>query len=315
MKTIAILGAKGRLGHAAALAFHQAGFRVIAVSRAANASLPKLIEQRAADALNQAELITATSGAELILNALNPPYARWKSEVLPMGRNVIAAAKAHQARHVFIGNVYNYGTSIPARVTPNTPFQADTSLGKLRVELEAIFENAAKQQGVQTLILRAGDFYGAAHGSWFDQGILREIKKHKFSYSADWNLPHAWAYVPDLANAFVTLAQRSDHLPTFEQYLFEGHTLTGEQLFQLTEQALGENLKRTATPWFFIKLAGLVNRNMRLLGQMKYLFDRPHQLQDQRLKTWNLQTTPPEEAIRQALYDLDLLNNYKTHLN
>lgn len=44
MKTIAILGAKGRLGQAATLAFHQAGYKVIAVSRHANLVLPSTIE-------------------------------------------------------------------------------------------------------------------------------------------------------------------------------------------------------------------------------------------------------------------------------
>ena len=42
MTSIAIVGANGRLGQAATLAFHQAGYRVIAVSRNGNLNLPAL---------------------------------------------------------------------------------------------------------------------------------------------------------------------------------------------------------------------------------------------------------------------------------
>lgn len=307
MTSIAIVGANGRLGQAATLAFHQAGYRVIAVSRSGNLNLPVGIEQRAANALNQAALIQATTGAELILNALNPPYARWQSEVLTLGRNVLAAAKAHQATHLFIGNVYNYGTQIPAQITPNTLFQADHLLAQVRVDLETLFKQAAIDQQVQTLIIRAGDFYGASQGTWVDLSLLRDLKKGRFTYPSEhWEIPHAWAYLPDLAQAFVALAQQAPKLPMFAQWLFAGHNFTGEQLLTLSENYLGKPLKRAPTPWGLFKVLGVVNKNFKLLTSMRYLWNKPHQLIDTRLATWNFMATPAELAYQQTLQILKL---------
>lgn len=308
MKTIAILGAKGRLGQTATLAFHQAGYKVIAVSRHTNLALPSAIEQRAANALDQAALIQATEGAELIFNALNPSYARWQTEVLTLGKNVIAAAKAHQATHLFIGNIYNYGTQIPAQVIPDTTFRPDHLLAQIRLDLENLFQQAATTQQVQTLILRAGDFYGASQGTWFDLALLRDAHKGKFTYpSQNWNLPHAWAYLPDLAQAFVALAEQAQGLPNFGQWLFAGHTFTGEQLLALSENYLGKTLTRAQAPWGLFKVLGLFNKNLKLLTSMRYLWDCPHQLVDARLATWDFQTTPAEQAYRQTLQTLKLI--------
>jgi uncharacterized protein YbjT (DUF2867 family) len=71
-KTIAILGANGRLGNEALHAFHNAGYRVIAVTR--NGKIRKApgdIEYRAADALDLRQLKKAVSGADFIFNGLN----------------------------------------------------------------------------------------------------------------------------------------------------------------------------------------------------------------------------------------------------
>lgn len=303
MPTIAILGAKGRLGHACALAFHQAGFKVLALSRTGKVpTLPNDIEQRAVNALDQAALIQATQGADFIFNGLNPPYAQWQTEVLTLGRNVIAAAKAHQAIQLFPGNIYNYGSTVPAIITPTTSFQADTSLGKIRVELEQLLQQTAEQQGVKTLILRAGDFYGAGKDTWFDVAIFKDIAKGKLTYpNQDWNIPHEWVYLPDLAQAFVALAQRANELPSFGQWLFAGHTLTGEQLHTLTEQLVSKPLKRVEVPWGLLKVLGVLNRNLRLMQEVRYLWQRPHQLVDERVTEWKLVKTPIEQALSQTL--------------
>lgn len=265
-------------------------------------------EQRAANALDQAALIQATEGAELIFNALNPPYARWQTEVLTLGENVIAAAKAHQATHLFIGNIYNYGTQIPTQVTPDTTFHPDHLLAQIRVDLENLFQQAAATQQVQTLMLRAGDFYGANQGTWFDLALLRDADKGKFTYpSQNWDLPHAWAYLPDLAQAFVALAEQTQGLPNFGQWLFAGHTFTGEQLLALSENYLGKTLTRAQAPWGLFKVLGLFNKNLKLLTSMRYLWDCPHQLVDARLATWDFQTTPAEQAYRQTLQTLKLI--------
>lgn len=307
MVKIAVLGAKGRLGLTAAHAFMERGHEVIAVTRDGNLP-PELngAQARAADAADRDALIEATRGVDIIFNGLNPPYTEWARLVVPMARNVVAAAKAHGATHLFPGNVYNYGREISASVDEKTPFSGTTRKGAIRIEMEALFAEAARQDGVQTIILRAGDFYGAGRGSWFDLLIAAKVGKGIFTWPGPMALPHAWAYLPDLAAVFAELADRRADLPAFEQFVFEGHTLSGEQMMAHAQIALGRKLKRAGVPWILLRAGGLFVPMWREVHEMSYLWFAPHQLNDAKLQAalGPLTVTPVSEAVGTALADL-----------
>jgi nucleoside-diphosphate-sugar epimerase len=308
MQTVAILGAKGRLAHAAARAFLDADYRVIAVTR--DGQLPKGLEGaevRAADAMDRDAVIAATQGADVIFNGLNPPYTDWAEKCMPMARNVMAAAKAHGATHIFPGNVYNYGREIPPHADEYTPFRPSTRKGAIRIEMEALFEDEARNNGVQTIILRAGDFYGSAGtGSWFDLMIVSKLAKGVFTWPGAMDMPHAWAYLPDLAKAFVALADRREALNIFDTFTFEGHTMTGAEMKAHAEAATGRKLKRAGMPWIVIRAGGLFVPMWREIAEMSYLWFAPHALRGAKLQrvAGLLPSTPPAEAIRQAIADL-----------
>ncbi|MEM9105001.1 MAG: NAD-dependent epimerase/dehydratase family protein [Pseudomonadota bacterium] len=306
MRTIAILGANGRLSNAAASAFQKSGYRVIAITRSGNANGLRGIEKRAADAMDRDALIRATSGADIIFNGLNPLYTRWQKQVLPMGENVMAAARHHGALHLFPGNVYNYGRSIPAFVTDSSPQKAETRKGRIRVQVEEIFEKAAATDAVRTIVLRAGDFYGTAGtGSWFDLVIAKNISKGVYTYPGPGNIPHSWAYLPDLAQAFVRLAEKAADLPVHGRYLFPGHTMTGDDLKRYCETAVGRSLKRAGVPWPLLRIGGLIIPMLREVSEVAYLWDRPHQLDGGALEAviGAIPQTDPQAAVAQALVD------------
>ena len=148
-----------------ARAFHAAGYRVIAITRSGvSGSLPVPVERRAADATDRQALIRATEGAQIIFNGLNPLYPQWARLVLPLGENAMAAARAHGALHLFPGNVYNYGEMIPPVLKDDSPQAARTKKGAIRIELERRFQEEAARSGTQTILLRAGDFFGGPGG-------------------------------------------------------------------------------------------------------------------------------------------------------
>jgi nucleoside-diphosphate-sugar epimerase len=310
MQTVAVLGAKGRLSSAAARAYQAAGYRVIAITRSGRADwLDADIEQRAADAMKKDALIRATQGADFIFNGLNPLYTQWKERVIPMGENVMAAAKAHGAVHLFPGNVYNYGHAIPPLVTDDTPLDADTGKGQIRVRLEALFENAAAREAVKTVVLRAGDFYGGpVPGSWFDLVIAKRIGKGVFTYPGAGQVPHSWAYLPDLAQGFVRLAGKAADLPAHSRFLFPGHTLTGDEMQRHCEAAVGRPLKRAGVPWPLLRLGGLVVPMLREINEMAYLWRVPHRLDGTSLEAviGPVPHTQPDIAVSQALDDLGI---------
>jgi len=304
---IAILGANGRVSHEVAKAFLAHGHDVVAITRSGRCDgLSGNVEFRAANASSEAALVTATSGVDMIFNGLNPPYDQWAEKAMPMARNVIAAAKAHGVPHLFIGNVYNYGHTIPVNAGPETRQVAETRKGKIRIEMEGMFEGEARRHGVKTIILRAGDFYGTSGtGSWFDLALIKDIGKGTFTWPGKADIPHAFAYLPDLGNAFVALAEKIDTLPVFDAYNFEGHTLSGVQFKRQIDKVLGRSTKMGAAPWWLFRLISPFYGIARELLEMRYLWNTPHSLSSDKLKALvgDLRVTPADVAIRQALID------------
>ncbi|QDZ00066.2 NmrA family NAD(P)-binding protein [Nitratireductor mangrovi] len=310
MKTIVILGAAGRIGDAAARAFVEAGWRAKGVARGAKgAQLAPGVEWVEADAFDRASLVAACAGADVVLNTLNPTYTEWEEKVLPMAENVIAAVESAGATHLLPGNVYNFGHDIGMATAEDAPQVASTPKARIRIAMEELFRRRAEEKGVQTIVLRAGDFYGGhKRESWLDIFILAKLRKDIFTWPGPMDVPHAFAYLPDLARAFVALAEKRHELGAFQRFHFAGHTLTGSQFKAATEKAIGRGLTRRGVPWTLLRAGGLVMPILREVAIMSYLWRTPHSLDGTRLAATvgGLAETEPADAIRQAVADLGL---------
>jgi nucleoside-diphosphate-sugar epimerase len=117
------------------------------------------------------------------------------------------------------------------------------------------------------------------------------------------DLPHAWAWLPDLAQVFVQVAERRAALAPFAVLHHAGLTLTGAQLQQAFEAALGRPLKAKAFPWPLLRLATPFSPMLRALFEMRYLWQRPHRLDDARLRALlgAVPATPLEAVVRGCL--------------
>ena len=310
MKRITILGAAGRIGDAAARAFTAAGWTVRGVARDARAAqLAAGVEPFRADAFDRGAMIAACEGADIVLNALNPQFTEWQEKVLPMAENVLAAVEAAGAVHMLPGNVYNFGHGIGLGMREVDPQPGTTAKGHIRVAMEAMFEQVARERGVPTIVLRAGDFYGGRKPeSWLDTIILAKLKRGVFTWPGPTELPHAFAYLPDLGRAFVALAERPAAGARFERFHFAGHTMTGEEMKTAVETAIGRPLRLAGVPWPLLRAVGIVSPLMREVAAMSYLWRVPHSLDGSRLEAavGPLPSTAPVEALRRAVADLDL---------
>ena len=285
---IAVLGANGRLGSTVAAEAARRGHRVLAVTRdgavpdevARAAAGPARLDGRAADALAPGALAAAVAGAHVVVNALNPPYTRWRADALPMARNVVAACAATQAHHLFAGNIYGFGKDMPALLLPDTPEAPTSRKGAIRHEMEALFRAAAADGTADTTVLRAGDFFGGARpgGSWLDLLIASKLAKGRFTYPGPLDVAHAWAYLPDLASDFVDLAERHATLPGSAVLGHEGLTLTGAELKALVERIEGRPLRPVGLPWTVIRAMGLVHPMSREIAEVAYLWSTPHRI-------------------------------------
>jgi nucleoside-diphosphate-sugar epimerase len=217
------------------------------------------------------------------------------------------------AHFMLPGNVYNFGAAMPALLREDTPQRPSTRKGEIRVAMERLIEQRTAGGRFTASVLRAGDFFGAGTGNWFDQAIVKSLRAGKLVYPGPLNLPHAWAYLPDLARAFVRVAQQPQHAP-FAAWHFEGHTLTGAELLAVIETqaaALGlapaRGFKRGGLPWGAIAAIGLLVPIWRELARMSYLWRVPHALDGRRLAALPglaASPTPIHEAVRDALLAL-----------
>jgi nucleoside-diphosphate-sugar epimerase len=206
------------------------------------------------------------------------------------------------------GNLYNFGESMPPRLTEETPERPSNDKGTLRRDMEAEMANRAAQ-GLRSIVVRAGDFYGSGTGSWLDMAIGKGLHQGRLVYPGPLDVPHAWAYLPDLARCFVALAQRDD-LPSHVRFHFPGHTLTGAELLDAIEKAARElgvwnnrPMRRSAFPWWALRALGWAVPMWRELAKMSYLWRVPHALDGRRLARaiGPLPHTPLAQAMRATL--------------
>jgi nucleoside-diphosphate-sugar epimerase len=227
------------------------------------------------------------------------------------------------------GNVYNFGATMPAVVREDSPQHADSRKGKVRIAMEQRMRLASANGRLRSVVIRAGDFFGSGTGSWFDLALAKGLRKGKLSYPGAWEVPTAWAYLPDLAQTFERVARRALAEPhrfkPFEVFHFKGYSLTGSDWLAALEPIAREQgwlashatLKRGAMPWWLFKALGWAVPLFRELAEMQYLWHTPHALANDKLEALIgvEPRTPLAQAAQSALADLRLLGHLEAEVN
>jgi nucleoside-diphosphate-sugar epimerase len=305
---ILVLGAAGGLGRAAALAFCTAGWSVASLVRGTSGSAvapgTELIEVNARDG---AAVIEAARGADVVLNALNVPFTQWATAAVPLAEAAITAARENGATLVFPGNLYVYGSRIPAIIDETTPVQPTSRKGEIRAAIEARLR-AAAEDGTQVIILRSGDYFGAGAASYFDRLLIRDIASGRLTYPGPLDVVHEWAYLPDLAEAMRRLVEARAVLPRFAQFGFPGHAATGREMVGAISRACGRGFNVSGMPWTMLRLLGAVVPIFRELSEVAYLWSTPHAIDGTRLAAviGDLPLTPLDCAVAAALLELGI---------
>jgi nucleoside-diphosphate-sugar epimerase len=308
MKTALVLGATGGIGGETAAALVRHGWQVVAMARdparrPAKACLVADAAWVAGDAMNADDVRRAAEGVHAIVHAVNPPgYRGWGRLVLPMIDNTIAAAKVTGARIVLPGTIYNYGNDAFPTLVEDAPQHPLTEKGRIRVALERRLEMASRE-GAPALIVRFGDFFGPAPGgNWFSQGLVTPKQRlGAITYPGRRGVGHAWAYLPDAAEAIARLLDRADALEPFARFHFAGvWDEDGTAMTRAIAEALGRPGTRVkGLPWPLLWLAGLVRETPRELYRMRHLWERPIRLDNARLVAFLGQE--PHTSLRDAV--------------
>lgn len=284
IQTALILGARGKIGRHFTKAFRDAGWQTRAYARGT-------------------DMNAAAQGCDVIVNGLNPPnYHDWDNLLPAITTQVLAAAKASGAMILLPGNVYVYGDQKgPWHET--TPHRPVARKGRIRAEIEARYR-AAADEGIRTLILRAGDFIDPdSSDDMLGLALLRSLSKGVVTAMGDPEATRAYAFLPDMARAGVMLAEKRAELPAYCDVPFEGLAFSTTELKQRIEAMTGRQLKLSRFPWWAMRMASPFWELGREMAEMRYLFDTPHRLSGARLSALlpDFSATPPSEVLRAVL--------------
>lgn len=324
--SVLILGARGRFGQAAACAFAQAGWRVLAQMRP-GAQAPAIpgVQWIAAAPDDTRTLAAAAAGAQVVVQALSPVYTHkaWRTEVPALTSAAIAVTRTlgtagAPATLMLPASVYNFGAAMPAVLHEDTVQAPTTFKGRLRQASEAQIRAATQDGGMRAIVIRGGDFFGAGAGSWLDLAIAKDLPAGKLTYPGREGIPTAWAYLPDMARSFVKVAQVRQRLGAFDTLHFGGYALTREDWVTAATSlarkqgwlAPGAALRVSTLAWPLLRLMGLAVPTLAAISEMRYLWRTPHRLANARLVALigPEPHTPFAQALRAALAERGMLS-------
>ena len=319
--TVLVLGARGRFGLAATRAFAQAGWQVHAQVRpgAAGPNIPG-VEWIAARPEDTSALVAAANGASVVVQGLSPAYTHqaWREHLPALTQAAIDVTRELGGTLMLPASVYNFGEGMPSVLREDTPQTPTTFKGRMRVASEEQVRAATLDGCMQAVVVRSGDFYGGGTGSWFDLVMAKDLASGKFTYPGRYDVATAWAYMPDLARAFVKVAEQRGRLLAFDTLHFAGEVHSGQDWAHVMEALAqeqqwlreGQPLRTASISWLLVRLAGFVMPTMASIFEMRYLWRKPYALDNRKLVALigEEPRTPFAQAVRASLGDLGLLS-------
>ncbi|MFI5833755.1 NAD-dependent epimerase/dehydratase family protein [Micromonospora sp. NPDC051300] len=298
-----IVGA-GPVGTATARLLVERGERVRVVTRRGTGPEHPAVERIAADAGDADRLTALTDGAVALHNCANPPYHRWSTDWPPLAAALLTAAERSGAVLATVGNLYGYGP-VDAPMTEATPPAATGTKGRVRNRMWSDALAAHRAGRARVTEVRGSDYVGVGGTSLAMMVLPRVLAGQRVFLPVDWDAPHTWTYVPDVARTLVAAATdprawgRAWHVPS-------APAVSMRELAERAANRAGAPAPRlTRMPYPLLWAAGVVNPFARELRETAHQFARPFVL-DSRAATATLgiDPTPLDEVVDEIVTGL-----------
>jgi len=301
-----ILGAGGAIGNELAYELKKYTGDIRLVSRDPSRINPD-DELFPADLSDSSETLKAIEGSDIAYLTVGLPYKiRVWEELWPkIMENVIQACMAHGTRLVFFDNVYMYDPEYMDNMTEETPINPISKKGNIRAKILQMLLDRMEEGSLQALIARSADFYGPGieGTSVLTETVLNNLSKGK---KANWlgsaDCMHSYTFVPDAGEATALLGNTEDaynqtwHLPTAP------NPPTGREWIGMIAEEMGVKPRYRELPKWVVKLAGMLNSQMRELAEMMYQNDRDYIFDSSKFnRRFNYTPTPYIEGIRKIV--------------
>ena len=306
--TLTVLGATGGIGAAITHAAEARGdLTVRAVNRGGSATVATTTERVAADletadgARTALGGIHAAPGADhVVVLAAQPPYHDWgNGRFERLLDNVLAAAAGLGAKLVFVDNLYAFdGTAGP--ISEDSPL-ATNRKGVLREAMARRALAAHGRDGLRVTIGCFSDYFGPGEGadSTLSYAMLDPAlagKRMRAIYDLD--VPHAFAYLPDMAAMFLTLAL-DDRADGRRWVLPHGPAPTQREVQRLVAGAVGIEPRHGVYGPVMMWLGGRFDKDIREVVEIRSQWEQPWEVDGSAFTaTFGEHTiTPLDEAI------------------
>lgn len=278
---LVVVGA-GQIGTPVVERLAREGHEVIWVSRSKPSRIQSGATHVTLDAQRGAELAKLATGARAITAAVNPPIydaTVWKAQLMPLTAGLIGGARLSGSRLVLLDGHYMYALD-RGPLSPTTPQAPGTEKGKIRKAIADMI-TAAQHQGVRAVSLRALDFLGPNLArSLLSPSAIDRIKRGKSPIVVgDPDAPHAFSMRDDVVDALIQLAFAESDV---EGQVFHAPVVheTTRNLVEREARAQGTTVKLRVMPSWFVRIAGLFDRNMRGLVEMLPQWSAPYLVDD-----------------------------------
>lgn len=275
---VAIIG-YGAVGRETAKLLAARGEKVRIAQRKRPANLPEGAEFIATDVLDAGSVRRACAGSQAVICCIGFPYDSriWEKAWPQAMGNMLSACAETRARFIFADNLYMYGPQ-------DRPLKEDmplTSFGrkpKVRTDITRLWQQAHNAGTVEAVAVRASDFYGpdVETSVLSNYGVKRLLhgKPALVPYSPDH--PHDFTYVPDFARALVTLLDAPADAYGQAWHVPNAPTQTLRSLIGKAASMIGVAPRITVLPRIMLRIAGLFDRQIYELIEMRFQTDRPY---------------------------------------
>lgn len=296
-----ILGAGGSVSNELVKVLSARGIPFRSVSRHTS-TRPGAAESRTADLTRHEQTVDAVAGSDIVflLAGLKYDHKIWAEQWPRVIDNTVDACKRAKAKLIFFDNVYMYG-KVQGPMTEETPYNPTSKKGEVRAQIASSLVQEWKSGELTGMIARAADFYGPAAKNGMANVLVFDpfSKGQKAMCLASDALPHSYTYVPDCAQALLSLAETPSawnqiwHMPTAPQ------PLTGREFILAAAESMGVPAKYRVLSRMMVKLFGLVNPIVGEIHEMLYQNDSPYLFDSTKYaRAFGFGGTPYAEGIR-----------------
>lgn len=296
-----VVGA-GPIGSAAAHRLGAHGHRVRLVSRSGRGPSVEGVELIAADAADEATMLRLATGADAVLNCVNPAYHRWATDWPPIAAALLTGAERAGAVLATASNLYGYGP-VDGPITEDLPLAATGTKGRVRAHMFLDALEAHQAGRVRITEVRGSDYIGPGATSHLgDRTVPRVLAAQPVRVFGSPDQPHTWTFTHDMAAMLVTAALdprawgRAWHAPS------NPPRTQREAIDDLADVAGVPTVPVRPLPPAALSVLGLLNSTIRELRETRYQFDRPFVMDSTAAQqTFGLQPTPWRDVLAETL--------------